>query len=67
MTFRRLFKASLESRSPYRKVFGLRGDLYYLQNTLLHREVHEEGPPKPVGRFGQRCGAKVGDAEVIQS
>ncbi|CAK9098561.1 Hypoxia-inducible factor 1-alpha inhibitor (Factor inhibiting HIF-1) (FIH-1) (Hypoxia-inducible factor asparagine hydroxylase) [Durusdinium trenchii] len=36
-----------------------KGDLYYLQNTLLHREEHEAGPPRPVGRFGQQCGCKV--------
>ena len=49
----------------YKQLFaGLRG-LYYLQNTLLHREAHEEGAPRPVGRFGQRCGAKVGAKGAI--
>ncbi|CAK0868843.1 unnamed protein product [Prorocentrum cordatum] len=39
---------------------GEPSEAFYLQNTLLHREESEEGPPRPVGSFGTACGQQVG-------
>lgn len=39
---------------------GKPSEAFYLQNTLLHRDESEEGPPRPVGSFGSACGKQVG-------
>lgn len=48
-----------EFRRKVEAARGKKGDMYYLQNTLLHREEREGGAPRPVGRFGQQCGCQV--------
>jgi len=42
-----------------RRRAGKKYGSFYLQNTLLHREESEPGPPKPVGGFGVTCAVNI--------
>lgn len=57
MPFSEFRRKARESHRLYEQ--GFRSETYYLQNTLLHREVTDPGDAKPVGGFGSRCGQQV--------
>jgi len=57
MRFPDFRRKAVEARK--RRKAGKKAGSFYLQNTLLHREESEPGPPKPVGGFGVTCGMKV--------
>ncbi|CAJ1338699.1 unnamed protein product [Effrenium voratum] len=48
-----------EFRQKVESTKGTKGAMYYLQNTLLHREETAPGPPRFAGGFGSTCGREV--------
>lgn len=59
MRFPDFRRKAMEARK--RRKAGKKAGSVYLQNTLLHREESEPGPPKPVGGFGVTCAVKLGN------